>query len=134
MTTTRMIRGLRSNIACPSQKVAEAECEWVSLPNTAQCEFLGLRYIALDEIIEKDKEASRLSLQEILFGLREIFFPDPERETYRRLEGDDMTPITAYKSGNRYVVAGGGNRLAVARYLGQAFVLAEVWGLPKRVA
>ena len=101
----------------------------MSPPNTAQCEFLGLRYIALDEIIEKDKEASRFSLQEILFGLREILFPDHERETYRRLEGEDTTPVTAYKSGNRYVVTDGGNCLAKARYLGQAFVLAEVWEL-----
>jgi hypothetical protein len=130
MTTTRMIRGLRSNIACPSQKVAAAECEWGSLPNTAQCEFLGLRYIALDEIVEKDKEASRLSLQDVLYGLREILFPDRDRETYRRLEGDDMTPITVYKSGDRYFIADGGNRLAAARYLGQAFILSEVWELP----
>ena len=130
MTTTRMIRGLRSNIACTSNKGATAECEWASLPNPAQCKFLGLRYIALDEIIKKDNGESRFGLQDILFSLREILFPDRERETYRRLEGDDMTPITAYKSGNRYVVADYGSRLAVARYLGQAFILAEVWELP----
>ena len=130
MTTTRMIRGLPGNIACNSQKSATAACEWASLPNTTHCEFLGLRYIALDEIVERDKGASRFSLQDILFGLREILFPDRERETYRRLEGDDMTPITAYKSGDRYIVADGGNRLATARYLGQAFILAEVWELP----
>ncbi|MBN2393307.1 MAG: hypothetical protein JXR84_21430 [Anaerolineae bacterium] len=130
MTTTRMIRGLQSNIACTPNKRTAAECEWIALPNTAQCEFLGLRYIALDEIIEKDKGESRFSLQDVLFGLREILFPDRERETYRRLEGDDMTPITVYKFSDRYIVAGGGNRLAAARYLGQAFILAEVWELP----
>ena len=130
MTTTRMIRGLQSNVVCVPQKNTEVECEWLSLPNTAQCEFLGLRYIALDEIIEKNGAANRFSLHDVLFTLREIFFPDHGRETYRRLEGDDMTPVTAYKSGNRYIVADGGNRLAAARYLGQAFILAEVWGLP----
>ena len=127
MTTTRVIRGLHSNIVCAPQKEAGAECEWIALPNTAQCEFLGLRYIALDEIVERDKGESRLSLRDILLGLRGILFPDRERETYRNLEGDDMTPITAYKSGKRYIVADGDNRLATARYLGQSFVLAEVW-------
>ena len=130
MTTTRMIRSLPKTIACTSNKGATAECEWASLPNPAQCKFLGLRYIALDEIIEKDNGESRFGLQDILFSLREILFPDRERETYRRLEGDDMTPITAYKSGNRYVVADYGSRLAATRYLGQAFILAEVWELP----
>ena len=130
MTTTRMIRGLQSNVACAPNKRTAAECEWIVLPDTAQCKFLGLRYIALDEIVEKDKEVSRFSLQDILFRLREIFIPDRERETYRQLEGDDMTPITAYRSGNRYIVADSGNRLATARYLGQAFILAEVWELP----
>jgi hypothetical protein len=125
-----MIRGLQSSIACAPHKRTAAECEWIALPNTAQCEFLGLRYIALDEIIEKDKDESRFSFQDILRGLRKILFTDRERETYRRLEGDDMTPITAYKSGKRYIVADGDNRLATARYLGQSFVLAEVWKLP----
>lgn len=35
-----------------------------------------------------------------------------------------------YKSGNRYFVTDGGHCLAAARYLGQAYVLAEVWELP----
>lgn len=139
MTTTRMIRGLRSNVACAPQKTAASECTpergWASLPDTAQCKFLGVRYIALDEMIEnpaaKDGgESHGKGLQNVLFDLWGILFPDHGRETYRRLEGDDTTPITAYKSGNRYYVADGGNSLATAHYLGHAFVLAQVWELP----
>ena len=108
---------------------------WASLPDTARCKSLGVRYIALDEIIEnpveKDGgESHGKSLRNVLFDLWGILFRDHGRETYRRLEGDDMTPITAYKSGNRYYVADGGNSLTTARYLGQAFVLAQVWELP----
>jgi len=128
MTTTRMIRGLQSNIIYPVQKTAVA-CGEVMLPDTAQCTYLGLRYIALHEIVE-DKEESRLSLRDIIYNVWDILFPDSGRETYHRLEGDDMTPVTAYKSGNRYYVPDGGNSLATARYLGQAFVLSQVWELP----
>ena len=38
-----------------------------------------------------------------------------------------MTPIAVVKSGSRYIAANGDGRLAVARALGRAFVLAEVW-------
>lgn len=131
---TDTIIGLRSDIARPTQKVTVSDCRGASLPDTAQCKFLGLRYIALDEIIEnpveKDKGESRFALWNILLGLWAVLFADRDRETYRRLEGDDMTPITAYKSGNRYYLANGDNGLATARYLGQAYVLAEVWELP----
>jgi hypothetical protein len=41
-----------------------------------------------------------------------------------------MIPIAVYKSGNRYFVTDGGHCLAAARYLGQAYVLAEVRELP----
>jgi ParB-like chromosome segregation protein Spo0J len=36
----------------------------------------------------------------------------------------------AYQSGDRYIVADGNTRLAAARYVGSAYVLAEVWELP----
>jgi hypothetical protein len=143
MTTTNTITGLRNNSnRIPYYKTAASECAqeygqecvWVPLPDTAQCKFLGLLYIALDEIVEnsaeKGKGKSRLSLRDALIGLWEILFPDRGRETYRRLEGDDMTPITAYKTGNRYYVADGSHALATARYLGRSFVLAGVWELP----
>lgn len=138
MTTTNTIIGLQRNAVHTPHKAATAACtqeyEWVPSPNTAQCTFLGLHYVALDEIVEnpagKGEDKRRFSLQNILIGLREILFHDRGREAYRRLEGDDVTPITAYKSGNRYYVADGGNALATARYLGQAYILAEVWELP----
>ncbi|MGC9394790.1 MAG: hypothetical protein ACP5J4_08040 [Anaerolineae bacterium] len=133
MSTTKTIIGLHRNIACSPQKASTPAPEWI-LPPTTQCTYLGLHYIALDRIVENpgktEEGRNRLNLGDVLLSLRGILFPDRGRETYHRLEGDDMTPITAYKSGNRYIVADGDNRLATARYLRQAFILAEVWEVP----
>jgi len=138
MTTANTIIGLRSKGTHPAQERAATKraqtCAWISMPDTALCKYLGLRYIALDEIdehpAEEDREKSSLSLGGVLVSLWEILFPDHERETYRQLEGDDMTPFTVYKSSNRYYVTDEDNNLATARYLGQAYVLAQVWELP----
>jgi hypothetical protein len=94
------------------------------LPDAMQCNFLGVQDIPLDQIAgnpgEKGAGKSR-------FNLLDILFPDRGVEAYRRLEGDDMTPIVVYKSGNGYCVADGSSRLEVARHMGKAFILAEVW-------
>lgn len=128
MSTTQTIIGLRGNLVSAPEKA----CAWVSLPDTAQCKFLGLQYIAVDQIVESPaaKGATRFNLRDVFFSLWAMLFPDQGRETYRQLEGEDMTPVVAYKSGNRYYLADGGHSLAAARYLGQAYVLAEVWALP----
>jgi len=128
MTTTRIVRGLQSNVIRPAPQTTAVTCKQMTLPNTAQCRYLGLHYIALNEITE-DKKENRLDLRDILRNFWEILFPEHGSETYHRLEGDTMTPVTAYKSGNRYYVADDGNSLATARYLGQAYVLAQVWEL-----
>ncbi|HNT76044.1 MAG TPA: hypothetical protein PKH77_13600 [Anaerolineae bacterium] len=134
MSTRTITHDLWGNISCVSEKPASSNFEQVCLPNVAQCKFLGLQYIALDQVVEvcaeKDNGKGRFNLEDILFTVKDIFFPDHERETYRRLEGEDMTPIAVYQSGNQYLVTDGGQRLAVARYLGQAYILAEVWELP----
>lgn len=138
MTTTNTSIGLRSSVIRSKQESAEAkcaqECEWIPLPDTARCKYVGLHYIAMDEISERPaaagKNAIKFTFRDILSGLWEILFPDHGRETYRQLEGDDITPITVYKSRNRYIVTDGGNSLAKARLLGQAYILAQVWELP----
>lgn len=139
---TNTIISLQSKVAHPTREVTPAECahpcvqeyEWVSLPDTALCKYLGLHYIALNEIVENSAEEGKAkigsALRDALLSLWEIMFPDRGRETYRKLEGDDMTPITTYKSSNRYIVADGNSSLATARYLGQTYVLAQVWELP----
>lgn len=138
MTTTNTIIGLRRNVTRSAQEVAAVkcaqECEWIPLPDITLYKYTGLRYIALDEIIEhsaeEDKSKTRFTFHDIISGFWEIMFPDRGREIFRQLEGDDITPVTAYKSGNRYYVTDGGNSLATARYLGQAYILAQVWELP----
>jgi len=134
MSTKTIVNDLRYSVASTSQEAASADVERVFLPDAAQCKFLDLQYIALDQIIErpveKDKGKSCLNLWDFLYTVWDIFFPDRGREAYRRLEGDDTTPIVVYKSGSRYYVADGNNGLAAARYLGKAFVLAEVRELP----
>lgn len=128
--STETIVGLRGPITGATQPARAAESGWVLPPDTTRCKFLGLRYIALDQIVEKDAGNRRFSLREMLHTLWDIFFPDQERATYRALEGEDMTPLVAYQSGDRYLVAEGATRLAAARYIGSAYVLAEVWALP----
>jgi hypothetical protein len=129
MSTKTFVQPLRSNISSTFQKESLQDCSRAFLPETVQCKFLGLRDIALDQIAgdpaENDKGKSR-------FNLWEILFPDKGIETYRRLEGEDMTPIMVYKSGKRYFVKEGSSRLAVARALGKAYILAEVWERPGR--
>ncbi len=83
--------------------------------------FVGLRDIPVDRIVDSTgATGNRLSL-------REILFPAHGLAAYRALEGEEMTPIAVVKSGGRYIAANGDGRLAVARALGRAFVLAEVW-------
>jgi len=119
------------SFSVPGSQEASAQdcCYQAFLPATAQCKFLGFQDIALNQIdedtVEEDKGKSR-------FNLWDILFPDRGLETYRMLEGEDMTPFVAYKSGNRYYVADGNGRLAAARYMGKAYILAEVWEWPCR--
>lgn len=128
--STKTIIGLQSHITGASQQACAADSRWTLPLDTARCKFLGLRYIALDQIVEKDEGKSRFTLLDILYTLWDIFFPDRGRETYRELEGEDMTLIVAYKSGRRYLIPDGNTRLAAARYVGNPYILAEVWELP----
>ena len=52
MTTTRIVRGLQSNVIRPAPQTTAVTCKQMTLPNTAQCRYLGLHYIALNEITE----------------------------------------------------------------------------------
>ncbi len=132
MSTTQTLAGLRGGFISTPKKVCVQECPRISLPDTAQCKFLGLQYIAVEQVVEAPvaKSETRFSLRDVLLSLRAILFPDQERVIYRQLEGDAMTPVTAYKAGDRYYLADGGHSLATARYLGQSYILAEVWTLP----
>lgn len=132
MSTTHTIIGLRGNVISAPEKARATECARVSLPDTAQCKFLGLQYIAVEQIVETSaaKRDTRFKLRDVFLSLWAVLFPDQGRETYRQLEGDDMTPVVAYKSGDCYHLADGERSLATARYLGQAYILAEVWALP----
>jgi hypothetical protein len=129
MSTKTFVQPLRSNVSSTFQKECLQDCSQVFLPDKAQCKLLGFRDIALDQIVgdpaEKNKGKSR-------FNLWEILFPDKGIETYRTLEGEDMTPIVVYKSGKSYYIKDGSSRLAVARALGKAYILAEVWERPGR--
>jgi hypothetical protein len=90
--STETIIGLRGPIAGASQTTCAAASGWVLPPDTTRCKFRGLRYIALDQIVEKDEDNRRFTLREMLRTLWDIFFPDQERAAYRALEGEDMTP------------------------------------------
>ena len=129
MSTKTFVQPLRSNVTSTYQEACLQDCRQAFLPDTAQGKFLGFRDIALDQIAGdpagKDKGKVR-------FNLWNILFPDRGIETYRSLEGEDMTPIVVYKSGNRYYAKDDSNRLTVARALGKAFILAEVWECPDR--
>ncbi len=91
MSTKAMAHDLRCTFTSASKKVS-AQDSRRTLPATAQCKFLGLQYIELDQIagdsVKKDEGKSR-------FNLWDILFHDRGRETYRGLEGGDMTPVVA---------------------------------------
>lgn len=104
--------------ACPTCPPATATA--VATAAAART-LVGLRDLPVDRIVDSTgATANRLSL-------REILFPAHGLAAYRALEGEEMTPIAVVKSGSRYIAANGDGRLAVARALGRAFVLAEVW-------
>ncbi len=98
--------------ACPA-------CPPAAATAAAARTLVGLRDIPVDRIVD-GAAAGRLSL-------REILFPNHGLAAYRALEGEEMTPLAVVKSGDRYIADNGDGRLAVARALGRAFVLAEVW-------
>lgn len=119
---------LQCNSACLPQTDASRDSRPVLLPRPAQCNFLGFQDIALNQIagnlVQENKSKTR-------FNLWDILFPDRWVEDYRMIEGEDMTPIVVYKSGNRYYSADESGHLAAARDMGKAYILAEVWELPR---
>jgi hypothetical protein len=127
MSTKTFIQPLQCNVSSTAQKACMQDSRRAFLPEAARSKLLGYRDIALDQIIEdpaeKDKGKGR-------FNFWNLLFPDHGIEAYRQLEGEDMTPIVVYKSANCYYIKDGGDRLAVARSLGKAFILAEVWECP----
>ncbi len=124
MSTKTLAQPLRGNLTHTAQKTSVQDSRQAFLPEAAQCKCLGVQDIPLNQIAgdtaENDKNKNRFNLWEILFPGRGI-------EAYRQLEGEDMTPIVVYKSANGYFTEDGSGRLAVARSLGKAFILAEVW-------
>ncbi|MBN2005755.1 MAG: hypothetical protein JXA21_20530 [Anaerolineae bacterium] len=126
MSTRTIVRDPRCGFAGASEK-AFAQESTRTLPNVARCKFLGLQYIEVNQIAENSVERAE---DKSRFNLWNILFPDRDAETYRSLEGENMTPVVAYKSGDCYILADGGNHLSAARYMGQAYILAEVWELP----
>ncbi len=126
MSTRTIVRDLRCGFVGASEKASAQEYKRV-LPDVARCRFLGLQYIELERIAENSAARSDGKSR---FNLWSILFPNRDGETYHNLEGGDMTPVTTYKFGDRYIIADGDNSLAAARSLGQAYILAEVWELP----
>jgi hypothetical protein len=124
MSTKTFTQPLRDNLTRTAQKPSLQDSRQAFLPEAAQCKCLGVRDIPLNQIAgdtaENDKNKNRFILWEILFPGRGI-------EAYRQLEGEDMTPIVVYKSANGYFTKDGRSRLTVARSLGKAFILAEIW-------
>ncbi len=134
MANEIVVNDLWCHVNCVSRKTASPETARFVLPGSARCEFLGLQYIALDQLTDSSataKDNHRFNFRDILPAVWGIFFPDHGREIYRRLEGEDRPPIVVYKVGARYFAADEQD-LAAARYLGQVFVLAEVWELSLR--
>ncbi len=122
MSTQTALQNLRGFVTHPLD-TAETHESCHAPCYTAPCKFIGLRDIPLEKIAGSLDGAEPEPRR---FDLRSLLFNDHDRAEYRRLEGDDLTPIRVVeRDGSYYAVAG--RDLAAARYTGKAFVLAELW-------
>lgn len=132
MSSQSVIHDLRGGCANTFEIAPVQDTHQVYLPDAARSNFPGLQDTALDDIAgstgEKEKGKYRATFLDILTNLLDILFPGHWRETYHRVEGEEMPPILVYRLGNLYHVSEDGRRrFAATRYERNNFIQADVW-------